>query len=213
MLEPRGASVVLIRSDEVITKGTSGNILAGENAGLNLDGGQDNILVGVGADVATPTTCDTIAIGRGAVAPKDHSVVINVAGDKNRGFFTNAIAFGAAGDPLSYAYGEDGRQFIATTSSRRFKADELTMPEMGDVVDQLIPKFFKWRSDVPTISTPGQRDLGLVAEDLAAVWPDAVMHDDQGRVSNVKYMWINMLLLREIQRLKHCLREARIPGI
>ena len=50
----------------------------------------------------------------------------------------------------------------------------------------------------------GDRPLqfGLVAEEVAEVMPELVVHDGEGRPEAVKYRLLSVLLLNEVQKLR-----------
>jgi hypothetical protein len=56
----------------------------------------------------------------------------------------------------------------------------------------LRPITFDWKAN-------GEADLGLAAEDVAAVEPLLVIHNDKGEVEGVKYDRINVLLINAIK--------------
>src|SRR5688500_126374 len=60
---------------------------------------------------------------------------------------------------------------------------------------------FNWK-------TTGARDLGLGAEDVAAVEPLLVIHNDQGQVEGVKYDRIGVILINAIKE-----QQAQIEAL
>ena len=77
-------------------------------------------------------------------------------------------------------------------SSRRFKTDVQTLSAGLEVVRRLRPVTFRWKSD-------GVPDLGLIAEEVAAVEPLLAIHDEQGVIDGVKYRQLNMVLINAIK--------------
>ena len=45
----------------------------------------------------------------------------------------------------------------------------------------------------------GGLEYGLIAEEVAAVFPDIVVYDDAGRPETVQYRKVNAMLLNEVQ--------------
>jgi hypothetical protein len=66
------------------------------------------------------------------------------------------------------------------SSSRKYKTDFQNFNGGMNVVNRLQPLTFKWKDNQ-------QLDLGLGAEDVAAVEPLLVVHNDKGEVEGVKY--------------------------
>jgi hypothetical protein len=88
----------------------------------------------------------------------------------------------------------------------------------SDRLDHLRPVTFRLKSD-----PKGPLQYGLIAEEVAQVYPDLVVRDNNGRIDSVRYDELAPLLLRNMQlerqasarhngELQHRLeaREARI---
>ena len=60
------------------------------------------------------------------------------------------------------------------------------------MASRLRPITFSWKQS-------GERDLGFAAEEVAAVEPLLVTHNDKGQVEGVKYDRINVLLVNAIR--------------
>ena len=75
---------------------------------------------------------------------------------------------------------------------------------MGDATDRLLalrPVTFRYRPE-QTLSS-GKRpppEYGLIAEEVAEVFPDLVVYDEQGRALTVKYHEMAPMLLNEVQK-------------
>ena len=95
-------------------------------------------------------------------------------------------------------------QLGTMSSSRRFKHEIQPMDKGSEVILQLKPVTFQYRSD--NTSTP---QFGLIAEEVAEVNPDLVVRDKDGQIYTVRYDAVNAMLLneflkehREVQELK-----------
>ena len=74
----------------------------------------------------------------------------------------------------------------------------------SDAVLQLRPVTFAYRDDVHRV-----KHYGLVAEEVAAVYPEMVTHTATGEVQTVKYLELIPMLLNELQRQQQELAELR----
>ena len=68
---------------------------------------------------------------------------------------------------------------------------------MGDVSEALLslkPVTFRYKPEFDKSGTP---HFGLIAEEVAEVNPDLVIHDAKGAISTVRYEAVNAMLLNE----------------
>jgi hypothetical protein len=89
-------------------------------------------------------------------------------------------------------------QLGTVNSSRRFKED---IREMGDAsrgLMRLRPVTFRYRKPFADGSEPIQ--YGLIAEEVAEIYPDLVAHSANGQIETVKYQVLDAMLLNEVQR-------------
>src|SRR4029077_12169023 len=83
-------------------------------------------------------------------------------------------------------------QLGTMSSSRRFKEGINPMATASQAILALKPVMFRYKSD--KTKTP---QFGLVAEDVAAIDPDLVVHDKDGEIYSVRYDAVNAMLLNE----------------
>jgi len=77
-------------------------------------------------------------------------------------------------------------------SSRRFKEAIKPMDKSSEALLGLKPVTFHYKSDAQ--NTP---QFGLIAQEVAKVNPDLVVHDDNGEIYTVRYEAVNAMLLNE----------------
>ena len=84
--------------------------------------------------------------------------------------------------------------FVSATLVRtwRFKPDIKAMDTASEVILSFNPVTLHYQSD--SKNTPR---FGLIAEEVAAVNPDLVMHNEQGNPYTVRYDQVNAMLLNE----------------
>ena len=81
---------------------------------------------------------------------------------------------------------------------------------MGDASSSLMrlrPVTFRYKKKFADGSRPIQ--YGLIAEEVAEVYPDLVTHSPGGEVEAVQYRKVNALLLNEVQKLHRQLQAQQ----
>jgi len=162
------------------------NVGVGEHAGRNLNSGSHNIyLANQGAAVES---------GQIKIGTAGFQTQTTIAGI--RGVTTvNANAIPVLIDSAG--------QLGTTSSSRRVKQD---IRDMGDATGRLLelrPVTFRYKPEqtLPRGEVPSE--YGLIAEEVAEVFPDLVVYDDEGRPFTVKYHEMAPMLLNEMQKQQH----------
>jgi hypothetical protein len=152
----------------------SNNIAIGQQAGFNLTTGSNNIDIG---NVGLAGESNTIRIG-------------------TRGTQKATVIAGIYGTPVSGAavvVSSTGRLGV-TVSSERYKTAISPMGSNTANLRQLRPVTFHLKTD-PT----GALQYGLIAEEVARVYPDLVIRNEAGRIDGVRYDELAPMLLNEVQ--------------
>lgn len=91
------------------------------------------------------------------------------------------------------------RQSGTSASSRRFKEDIRDMENATDNLSRLRPVSFYYK---PEYDDSKNRTLqyGLIAEEVAAIYPELVIYDKDGQPSTVNYQLLAPMLLNEVQK-------------
>jgi hypothetical protein len=79
-------------------------------------------------------------------------------------------------------------------SARRYKENIQAMNDVSSALFSLKPVTFRYKSEFDKSRTP---HFGLIAEEVAEVAPDLVMHNATGELSTVRYEAVNIMLLNE----------------
>ena len=87
-------------------------------------------------------------------------------------------------------------QLGTTNSSRRVKTDIHDLGDQSRALHQLRPVSFRYRSHPPD----GPLEYGLIAEEVAEIYPELVVRDTDGQPSGVRYHVLPAMLLNELQR-------------
>ena len=90
-------------------------------------------------------------------------------------------------------------QLGTMNSSRRFKEDIHDMGDASRGLMRLRPVTFRYKAPFNDGSQPLQ--YGLIAEEVAEVYPDLVAHSADGQIETVKYQVLDAMLLNEVQQL------------
>jgi DNA mismatch repair ATPase MutL len=83
-------------------------------------------------------------------------------------------------------------QLGTTNSSRRFKKEIKPMDTASEAILALKPVTFHYKSDKTNRS-----EFGLIAEEVAQVNADLVVHGENGEIYTVRYEAVNAMLLNE----------------
>ena len=84
------------------------------------------------------------------------------------------------------------------TSSQRFKEDIKSIDTVSDKLLQLRPVSFRYKQETDDGTKPLQ--YGLIAEEVAKVYPELVEYDKDGKPYSVFYNLLTPLMLKELQQ-------------
>ncbi len=191
----------------------SENEASGSNALQNNTTGVGNTAVGSGALVNNTTGNANIAIGYAAAESVnagnslnieignvgnagDNSVIrIGQAGNQTSAYMAGIIGVGVSG---SAVYVNGNGQLGVQISSRRFKEQITDMGDTSSKLLQLRPVNFFYKPEYDDGSHLLQ--YGLIAEEVADVYPEMVSYDNDGQIMTVKYQLLAPMLLNEVQK-------------
>jgi len=168
------------------------NLGIGNNA-LYSSNGSYNIGLGFDAGYYITTGSNNIEIGAYGTAEDNNTIQIGAQGTQTK--TTIAGIYGAQVTGGSAVYVTSTGQLGVQGSSERFKTDIATMPEMSNKIDQLRPVTFRYKADPKKVT-----QYGLIAEEVAKVYPELVIRDDTGKIQGVHYEELAPILLSQTQR-------------
>ncbi|MGA3056015.1 MAG: tail fiber domain-containing protein [Candidatus Korobacteraceae bacterium] len=92
-------------------------------------------------------------------------------------------------------------QLGTSPSSLRFKEQVRDMGDSTNALMKLRPVTFLYKPEYDK----GERTLqyGLIAEEVAKVYPDLVAYDNDGKPYTVRYQYLATMLLNEVQKQYH----------
>jgi endosialidase-like protein len=193
-----------------------GNAAQGSNALYNNSTGIRNLGIGSDALYANTTGSYNIALGFEAgynVTTGSNNIELGSMGAANdngtiqigtQGTQVQAKIAGIYGTQItgSAVYVTSAGQLGVQGSSERFKTDIAPMPETSAKLDQLRPVTFRYKSDPRNVM-----QYGLIAEEVARVYPELVIRDDSDQIQGIHYEELAPLLLQEVQQQRRKLRE------
>jgi hypothetical protein len=167
--------------------------------------GNNNIAEGYEAGYNLTTGSNNIDIGNRGIAGDASTIKIGTQGTHARtyiaGIYNNARVRGLP--VVINSQGELGMLF----SSERFKTAIAPMGSDTAKLQQLRPVSFRLKSD-----PRGAVQYGLIAEEVAKVYPELVIRDQKGRIDGVRYDELAPMLLNEMQK-KNAAQDEEIRGL
>jgi hypothetical protein len=194
----------------------TGNSALGESALQDNTSGFYNIAIGFQAGINVNTTSNNIYLGNRGAATDSGTIrigcTINCSFDPGLAPQTSAFIAGISGVNISGVpvLVNSSGQLGVTSSSRRYKEDIRDMDDASDGLMHLRPVTFRYKKAYEDGSRPIQ--YGLIAEEVAEVYPDLVARSVDGQVETVKYQLLDPMLLNELQK-QHATITAQLEQI
>ena len=179
-----------LRALEINSSGTS-NVALGPNTLRNVTSGGGNIAIGESAGSAVTTGNGNILIGQSGVAGESNTT--RIGGSKT---FINGIRGVTTTVPNAIPVLIDGSGQLGTvSSSRRYKENIADMGDASSRIRALRPVAFRYKQPYADGAKPVQ--YGLIAEEVAEVFPELAVFNEAGEPETVKYQDLTPLLLNE----------------
>jgi len=195
------------------------NILGGQNtalgyfAGFNVTG-TNNTAVGGNALFNSTTGNGNMALGAfsgGGITTANNVICIGAAGVNldNSCFIANIYSNVqpiVGTDPDSVTITSNGRLGRGNVSSRRYKHDIQPMDNASEALYALKPVRFCYNKEYDATQTLA---FGLIAEEVAEVYPDLVGRNREGQPESVRYEQVNAMLLNEFLKTHRVVQKQR----
>jgi trimeric autotransporter adhesin len=168
------------------------NTAVGVNVLFNNTTGSNNIALGTNAGTNLTTGSNNIDIGNAGVAAESKSIRLGTQGTQ-----TTTFIAGISGSPVSgtaVVVSATGKLGIVG-SSARFKRNIRDIGSRSSGLLKLRPVTFSYKND-PTDTL----QYGLVAEEVARVYPELVSYGADGKVESVNYLTLSAMLLNELKK-------------
>lgn len=189
-----GSSNIAMGTDALLanTWGNSNVAIGGSALESNITGSR-NIAIGTSAGANLVTGNDNIYLGNVGVEPESGVIRIGtlgfVTGTYIQGIFGQVALGGLVVDIDSTG------KLGTSVSSAAFKRNINTMDRESEKLYRLRPVTFSYKSDATNAN-----QYGLIAEEVAEVFPALVVNDRDGRPYSVRYQVLPVLLLNEVQK-------------
>ena len=154
---------------------SSGNLALGASAGINLISGNNNVYLG---NPGQRTESNVMRLG----SVQTQTFIVGV----------NGVTLSGGGSTVII---DANGQLGTVMSSARYKDQIQDMSDQGDRLLRLRPVTFRYKADAS-----GQQQYGLIAEEVAQVYPELVVRGAQGEVESVQYHELIPVLLDEVKR-------------
>lgn len=181
---------------EALTNNTSGgaNLAFGPQALYSNTIGSNNIGVGYAGGYSLTTGSNNIDIGNDGVAAESGAIRIGTPSKQTAVYIAGITSVPVAGSGVAVVVNSKGQLGIQG-SSERYKTAIKPMGDTTSKLEQLQPVTFKYKSD-PQRAT----QYGLIAEQVARVYPELVVRDATGRIISVRYDELAPMLLNEMHQ-------------
>lgn len=171
------------------------NTFVGADAGFGNTTGNNNVYLGYNTGFGNATGINNIYLGNFGVDGESNTIRI---GDGNQQSAFVAGVYGVTSGSGVPVYINSNGQLGTLTSSQKYKED---IHDLGDVTSALMklrPVTFYYKREYDK----GERALqyGLIAEEVAKVFPELVAYNPDGTPYTVRYQYLSSILLSEVQK-------------
>jgi hypothetical protein len=155
--------------------------------------GSNNIGEGWQSGINLTTGSYNIDIGNAGVSGDTNLIKIGTQGTQKATYIAGIYNVALSGSAVVVT--STGQLGVSSASSERFKTAIAPMGSDTAKLEQLRPVTFRLKSDAT-----GTRQYGLIAEEVAKVYPELVIRDQNGRIDGVRYDELAPMLFNEIQQ-------------
>jgi hypothetical protein len=178
----------------------SNNVAVGNNALKNDSAGSGNIAVGYNAGDSLQKS-NNIAIGNAGSSSDSGVVRIGTAGTQTAVYLAGVATTHVTGASVIVT---SSGQLGVLASSERYKTAIAPIGTGTAKLEQLRPVSFHLKND-----PRGAVQYGLIAEEVAKVYPELVIRNEAGRIEGVRYDELAPMLLNQVQQQARKIRELK----
>lgn len=184
---------------------TSNNVAVGR-AALQNTTGSANTALGDRAGLAVGTGSNNVHIAHQGTSTDSAFIRIGTPGTQTRAYVAGVRGVTTMTAAIPVLVSTEG-QLGTTSSSRRFKQDIADMDEFSARLARLRPVTFRYTQLAADGTKP--LDFGLVAEEVAEVFPELAVRAGDGQIETVAYHKLPALLLNELQKQQRIIDALR----
>jgi hypothetical protein len=189
-----GTQNTALRVEALYSNAGSYSTAVGYQALHHHTSGAYNGALGWKSGFAVTTGSNTIDIDNQGQAGDSDTIRIGTQGTQTNtsiaGIYNNTAVSG-----LVVVVDSTGQLGVAQASSERFKTAIVPMGSNTAKLAQLRPVTFKYKTDPQSTLR-----YGLIAEEVAKVYPELVIRNESGRIDGVRYDELAPMLLNEVQQ-------------
>jgi trimeric autotransporter adhesin len=174
----------------------SSNVAIGDSALQFNTTGSGNVALGISAGLNLTTSSNNVDIANRGVAGDSGIIRIGTSGTQTSTFIAGINGVTASGGVQVFI--NSSGQLGTLTSSKRFKQDINSIGTLSERLLKLRPVSFRYKQSAEKGAQPLQ--YGLIAEEVAKVFPELVQYDKEGKPFTVYYHLLTPLILGELQR-------------
>ena len=182
------------------------NVAIGYSAGYDNTTGSENTFIGFTAGQNSTTGSYNVDINN--PGSSSDTGVIRIGGSNQTSFYAagiDGVSVGSSGIPV---YINSNGQLGTVVSSIRFKEDVHDMGDASSAIFRLRPVTYRYKqayaNGLQTI------DYGLIAEEVAKVYPDMVVKGADGQILTVQYQKLTPMMLNELQKQHRLIEEQQV---
>jgi hypothetical protein len=182
----------------------SWNVGLGQGALYNLNAGDANIAIGLDAGQTLQVGQHNIYLGHpGGASAENATIRIGSNSHQSKIFVAGVWSATTQFSAVPVVVDLNG-QLGTVSSSRRYKEDIQDLGASTDRLFDLRPVSFRYKAQ-----PEGPLHFGLIAEEVAEVLPELVVHGKDGQIETVAYHELAPLLLNEVQKQRRELQGLR----
>jgi len=160
--------------------------------------GSSNIAIGFDAGLNITTTSNNIEIGSQGAGSDNAAIRIGSQGTQTAAYIAGIYGVTTSASNAVPVMIDSNGNLGTISSSRRYKDDIQDMADASSGLMHLRPVTFRYKKPFDDGSKPVQ--YGLIAEEVAEVYPDLVARTADGQIETVKYQVLDSMLLNELQK-------------
>ena len=160
--------------------------------------GDNNIAIGYFAGQNVASSSNNIDIGNYGYATDTGTIRIGTYPTQTAAFIAGIWGATTQSSGAVPVLVDSNGNLGVMSSSRRYKEDIQDMADASSGLLHLRPVTFHYKKPYSDGSQPIQ--YGLIAEEVAEVYPDLVAHSADGQIETVKYQVLDSMLLNELQK-------------